>query len=83
MFYFEYKMTKNSSLIYYFCALIHMIYFFGLFILTMYTFFLRTSFLDYLENQQMVDELAAFTFYFDKKIGFGIGVLILLLIQVR
>ena len=83
MIYFEYKMSLCIKSIYYLCLSLHIIFIILLFIMIVYTFFFGISFVEYLKQYNMIDESVAFEYYFRKKIGFGIAIIIIFILQVR
>lgn len=83
MFYFERKLKTKSKMLYSFVVLIHTLFLIFIFIMTVYTFFLGTRFLEMLENQKYFEEEKLFAYYFNKKIGFGIALIVLILVQVQ
>lgn len=83
MVYFEFKMTLHIRSAFYFCLAAHLLFLLILFIMLVYTFFLGDSFILFLQDYNYVDEVTAFKYYFSRKIGFGIGLSALFLIQVH
>ena len=82
MIYFEFKMVLQVRGTYFFCLLAHILFLVLLFIIIVYTFFLGDSFIDFLTDYNYIDEVTAFQYYFSKKTGFGIAVIILFILQV-
>lgn len=82
MAYFEYKMTTKIKSAYYFCVVMHFLLLFLIFVMLVYSFFLGDSFLKFLKDYNYMEEVKAFQYYFDNKTAFGIGLIILFLIQV-